>query len=93
MLFEPCIIEQHKAVRVNIEHEYYRKVYVPNLKNGVTIQGMDSMLWALAVAELSATTDKTEENFADMRFEVSRILRKLVEGLPEPTLGTDSDVA
>jgi hypothetical protein len=93
MLFEPCIIEQHKAVRINTEHEYYRKVYIPNLKNGVTIQGMDSLLWALAVAELSATTDKTEENFSDMRFEVSRILRKLVEGLPEPELGTESDVA
>lgn len=93
MLFEPCIIEQHKAVRINTEHDYYRKVYVPNLKNGVTIQGMDSLLWALAVAELSATTDKTAESFADMRFEVSRILRKLVEGLPEPDLDAGTDAA
>jgi len=93
MLFEPCIIEQHKAVRINTEHDYYRKVYVPNLKQSVTVQGMDSLLWALAVAELSATTDKTAENFSDMRFEVSRILRKLCESLPEPDVGTESNVA
>lgn len=93
MLFEPCIIEQHKAVRINTEHDYYRKVYVPNLKQSVTIQGMDSLLWALSVAELSSTTDKTAEAFSDMRFEVSRILRKLCESLPEPEVGAASDVA
>jgi hypothetical protein len=93
MLFEPCIIEQHKAVRINTEHDYYRKVYVPNLKQSVTIQGMDSLLWALSVAELSATTDKTAEAFSDMRFEVSRILRKLCESLPDPIVSSESDVA
>jgi hypothetical protein len=54
---------------------------------------MDSLLWALCVAELSATTDKTAENFIDMRFEVSRVLRKLVESLPEPVTDSDADVA
>ena len=89
LLFEPAIIDQHKAVRINTDHPYYRKVYVPNLNTSVTVQGMDSLLWALCVAELSATTDKTAENFSDMRFEVSRILRKVVESLPEPDLKTD----
>lgn len=93
LLFEPAIIEQHKAVRINTDHPYYRKVYVPNLNTSVTIQGMDSLFWALCVAELSATTDKTTENFSDMRFEVSRILRKLVESLPEPVTDSDADVA
>ncbi|MBY6018720.1 ATP-binding protein [Halomonas denitrificans] len=93
MLFEPAIIDQHKAVRINTDHPYYRKVYVPNLNASVTVQGMDSLIWALCVAELSATTDKTAENFSDMRFEVSRILRKLVESLPEPVTDSDSDVA
>lgn len=89
LLFEPAIIDRHKAVRINTNHPYYRKVYVPNMNTSVTVQGMDSLLWALCVAELSATTDKTAENFSDMRFEMSRILRKLVESLPEPI--TDSD--
>lgn len=93
LLFEPAIIDQHKAVRINTDHPYYRKVYVPNLNTSVTVQGMDSLLWALCVAELSATTDKTAENFSDMRFEVSRILRKLVESLPEPVTDSDADVA
>ena len=91
LLFEPAIIDKHKAVRVNTGHPYYHKVYVPNFIQSVTIQGMDSLLWALCVAELSATTDKTTEAFNDMRYEVSRILRKLVKDLPEPDIGEDGD--
>ena len=91
MLFEPALIEQHKAVRINTQHPYYHKVYTPNLNRSVTVQGMDSLLWALCVAELSASTDKTANVFKDMRYEVTRILRKLVEGLPEPDLSGDAD--
>ncbi len=93
LLFEPAIIEQHRAVRINTQHPYYHKVYVPNLSSSVTVQGMDSLLWALCVAELSATTDKTAEAFTDMRYEVTRILRKLVESLPDPEADEDADVA
>lgn len=93
LLFEPAIVDLHKAVRINIDHPYYHKVYVPNFNKSVTMQGMDSLLWALCVAELSATTDKTAQSFNDMRFEVSRILRKLVESLPEPDTGNQADVA
>jgi hypothetical protein len=93
MLFEPAIVEMHKAVRINTNHPYYHKVYVPNFRQSVIMQGMDSLLWALSVAELSSTTDKTAESFKDMRFEVSRILRKLVEGLPEPDVSNEADVA
>ena len=66
-------------------------MYVPNLSRTTTIEGMDSLLWALCVAEFSATTDRTEESFKDMRFEVSRILRKLVEHLPEPEVAGETD--
>jgi hypothetical protein len=85
-LFQPAIIDGHKAVRVNTSHPYYHKVYVPNLAQGVTVQGMDSLLWGLCVAELSTISDSTAQHFEEMRFEVSRILRKLVEDLPEPDL-------
>ena len=91
VLFEPAIIEMHKAVRINTIHPYYHKVYVPNRNDSVTVQGLDSLLWALCLAELSTTTDGTKEIFGDMRFEVSRILRKLAEGLPEPDLGEVAD--
>lgn len=86
-LFEPTIIDGHKAVRVNTSHPYYHKVYVPNLQSGVTVQGMDSLLWGLCMAELSTISDSTARHFEEMRFEVSRILRRLVEDLPEPELG------
>ena len=92
-LFEPVMIEGHQAVRINQDHPYYHKVYVPNLAESVTVQGMDSLMWALCKAEYSTTSDKTAEAFQDMRYEVSRILRKLVEGLPEPELNSDADAA
>ncbi|MGV6825642.1 MAG: ATP-binding protein, partial [bacterium] len=89
ILFEPCIIEGHKAVRINTAHPYYHKVYIPNLKSGVTIQGMDSLLWALCIAELSTNLDETAKHFGEMRFELSRLLRQLVADLPEPDLADD----
>jgi hypothetical protein len=86
VLFEPGMIEQKRAVRINTSHPYYHKVYVPNHNNSVTIQGMDSLLWSLAVAELTAMRPDTEEHFKDLRYEMSRILDKLVAGLPDPDL-------
>ncbi len=91
LLWEPCLIDGHHGVRVNTGHGYYHKVYVPNLASGVTVQGMDSLLWALGEAELGATTDATRKHFKELRFEVSRLLRELVEDLPEPDLSVDED--
>ena len=71
MLWEPCIIDGHKAVRINSGHPYYHKVYVPNLASGVTVQGMDSLLWALCSAELGTITEATARYFSELRFEVS----------------------
>ncbi len=86
LLFQPALIDQHRAVQINTSHPYYHKVYVPNLSRSVTMQGLDSLMWALAVAELSTLQDGTAEMLKDMRYEVSRILEKLVETLPEPVL-------
>ena len=84
MLWSPALIDRHQGVSVNTGHPYYRKVYIPNLSSGVTVQGMDSLLWALGVAELKATNEATHRHFKDLRYEISRILRLLVEDLPEP---------
>lgn len=84
LLLQPALIEGHKAVQINTTHPYYLKVYVPNLNRSVTMQGLDSLMWALCVAELSTVQDSTASMFQDMRYEVSRILEKLVETLPEP---------
>ncbi|WP_112185422.1 ATP-binding protein [Ralstonia sp. GX3-BWBA] len=89
LLFQPAIIEQHKAVQINTSHSYYHKVYVPNLSRSVTMQGLDSLMWALSVAELSTVQDGTAAMFQDMRYEISRILEKLVETLPDPNIRED----
>ena len=91
MLWEPCLIENHKAVRINQGHPYYEKVYVPNLVSGVTVQGMDSLLWALCAAEFGTVNNATKRHFADLRFQVSRLLRTLVEELPEPSFENDDE--
>jgi hypothetical protein len=84
MLWEPAFIEGNQAVRINTSHPYYHKVYVPNRLSGVTVQGLDSLLWAMCVAELGNVNDSNKRNFEEMRYEVSRSLRRLVEDLPDP---------
>jgi hypothetical protein len=84
LLWEPALVNGHHSVRINTGHPYYHKVYVPNHKSGVTMQGMDALLWALVEAELGTVSEKTKNHMQELRFEVSRLLRKLVEDLPEP---------
>ena len=86
VLWAPAILDQHHAVQINTGHPYYHKVYVPNFDSGVTVQGLDSLLWALVEAELGTINEATKTHFEELRFEVSRLLRKLVEDLPEPDL-------
>lgn len=90
ILWAPALIDGHHAVMINTGHPYYHKVYIPNLASGVTIQGMDSLLWALVEAELGTINEATKTHFEELRFEVSRLLRKLVEDLPEPDLEGES---
>lgn len=90
-LYEPTLTNGHQSIRLNTGHPYYHKVYVPNLARNVTIQGMDALLWALGAAELSSTSPNTQRHFEEMRFELARILRKLVEDLPDPE--SEEDVA
>lgn len=83
LLFEPAYIAGNQGVQINTSHPYYHKVYLPNSESSVTIQGLDSMLWALCAAELGCISDETKRKFEEMRFEVSRLLRQLVEDMPD----------
>lgn len=83
LLFEPAYISGNQGVQINTSHPYYHKVYLPNKDSGVTIQGLDSLLWALCAAELGCISDETKRKFEEMRFEVSRLLRQLVEDMPD----------
>lgn len=91
ILWRPALINAHHAVQINTGHPYYQKVYIPNLSSDVTIQGMDSLLWALSEAELATVNERTRGHFEELRFEVSRILRHLVEDLPDPDFESNCD--
>ena len=84
VLWEPAFIDGNQAVRINTGHPYYHKVYVQNKMSGVTVQGLDSLIWGLCAAELGNVSESNKRNFEEMRYEVSRILRRLVEDLPDP---------
>jgi hypothetical protein len=91
LLWKPALIQdgdgkQHLGVQINTGHPYYAKVYLPNLSEGVTIQGMDALLWGLCIAELNCVNDANKRMFEDVRFEVSRNLKRLVEDLPDAAL-------
>lgn len=83
LLFEPAYISGNQGVQINTSHPYYHKVYLPNRDSRVTIQGLDSLLWALCAAELGCISNDTKRKFEEMRFEVSRLLRQLVEDMPD----------
>jgi len=89
LLWEPAFIDGHCAVRINRGHPFYGKIYVPNLNEGVMIQGMDALLWGLSLAELNCVSESTKVMFTDLRYEVSRNLKKLVEDLPESKLADE----
>lgn len=83
VLYEPRWINQNPGVYINKSHPFYTKVYLPNFKSGVTIQAIDSLLWALANAEFDHTQESTRRTFEDMRYHISRALHLLVDDLPE----------
>ena len=91
LLWKPAVIrgddgKQHFGVQINTGHPYYSKVYLPNLSEGVIVQGMDALLWGLCISEMNCVSDDNKRMFEDLRFEVSRNLKKLVEDLPEAKL-------
>ena len=86
VLWAPTIADGKHAVEINMGHPYYQKVYYPILQQNVLVTGMDALLWALAEAEMSTFNAETKEQFEDMRFLVSKCLKKLVADLPDPEL-------
>ena len=73
-----------QVVELNKGHDFYIKVYLANKNNPIAIQGLDMVLWSLAITEANCTIPEYQKQFREFRFEVSRTLRELVESLPEP---------
>ena len=89
VLWEPAIIDGKHAVRINKSHPYYKKIYYPVLGESVLVTGMDALLWALAETELNLYNDATKDMYEDIRYQVSRALKKLVADLPDPETSSE----
>ena len=88
-LWEPALADGKHAVNINESHPFYKKIYGPYLAQHLVVEGLDDLLWALAEAENSTCNQATIENYEEMRYTVSRILKKLVADLPEPELPSE----
>ncbi len=77
--------KSHVGIEINQQHDFYRKIYLPlSNSNRAAIQGIDCLLWAFSNSEMNVTRDSLKALFEDLRFEVSRNLRRLIADLPEP---------
>ena len=72
------------AVRISRDHDFYQKIYQRARGSGFTVQGMDLLLWAFAVAEQNNTNEELDSVFEDLREEISGNLRKLLRDLDVP---------
>lgn len=72
------------AVRINKHHDFYQKIYQRAVGSGYTIEGMDLLLWAFAIAEQNNTNAELEAIFEDIREEVSSNLKRLLREVPMP---------
>lgn len=72
------------CVLINSSHPFYQKIYMQNIRDGITVLGMDALLYVMALAELNSTSERVLNMFEDLRFEVSRNLRQILCDLPDP---------
>ena len=80
------------AVRISRDHDFYKKIYLRASGSGFSVQGMDLLLWAFAVAEQNNTNEELDPVFEELREEVSGNLRRLLRNLELPDDGELGDV-
>jgi hypothetical protein len=88
-LWEPCLNSAGEAdhstgVHINMQHDFYTKVY-SQMNSGLSVEGLDLLLWALAAAEHKNTDQELSNIWEDIRDEVSSNLRKLLRKVDLPT--------
>ena len=88
-LWEPCLTSAtdenySTGVHLNKQHDFYTKVY-SQTKTGISIEGLDLLLWALAAAEHKNKDPELDNMWEDIREEVSSNLRKLLRSIDLPT--------
>ena len=93
LLWRPAIVDGEQAVALNAGHPFYQRVYLANIGNGIAIQGMNFLLWALCQAEWAVITEDEKEHMAAVRREVSRVTRHLANDLPEVDVADTTGVS
>lgn len=93
-LWEPCLtsatdVNYSTGVRLNKNHDFYSKIY-SQAKTGMSIEGMDLLLWALAAAEQNNTDSELKALWEDMRDEVASNLRKLLRKTELPITSAEN---
>ena len=99
ILWEPALRSSTEsghqpAVHLNKHHDFYQKIYLRAQSNGYSLQGMDLLLWALAVAEMDNSNEEVVPILEDIRDLVSSNLKKLLRDITLPDdidLGHDGD--
>ena len=72
------------AVKLNVHHDFYKKIYLRAANSGYAIEGMDILLWAFAAAEQNNTDEELRAMFEDIREEVSSNIKKVLRDTSEP---------
>ncbi|QPB84568.1 hypothetical protein CWC22_016880 [Pseudoalteromonas rubra] len=88
-LWEPCLTSKtdtnhSTGVHLNKQHDFYTKIY-SQTKSGISVEGLDFLLWALAAAEHKNTDEELGNMWEDIRDEVSSNLKKLLRKVDMPT--------
>lgn len=83
-LTSPTNQNHQTGVYLNENHDFYTKIY-SQTKDGVSIEGLDLLLWALAAAEHKNTDKELKYIWEDIRDEVSSNLKKLLRSIDVPS--------
>lgn len=70
-------------VEINTSHPFYQKAHYACGDNANAARCIDYLIWSLAEAEYATKDQSSLDNYSDMIVEVSRILRRLSEDLPD----------
>ena len=77
VLWEPYFDGSEIYLRLNKNHDFYQKYYLPCIKVPEAIEAIDLLLWSLARAELAFAINR--DQFEEIREVVSRELKKVAE--------------
>lgn len=85
LLWKPDLTPDHAGIRalLNEGHAFYVRAFLGKTSDENVIHALNYFIWALTQAEMNSISSNVKQQFEDMRYEVSRSLRRLAETLPE----------